>query len=110
MEADVEEFHVLMFDKKLHLIKDVLMQKGSVDSVPVYVREVVKEIVLARASSVILYHNHPSGNCQPSDADLKLTKEIIQALKVMQVKVYDHLIVSRSNYYSFHDHRLVDFM
>lgn len=110
LEADVEEFHVLMFDKKLHLIKDVLMQKGSVDSVPVYVREVVKEIVLARASSVILYHNHPSGNCQPSDADLKLTKEIIQALKVMQVKVYDHLIVSRSNYYSFHDHRLVDFM
>jgi len=110
LEADVEEFHVLMFDKKLHLIKDALMQKGSVDSVPVYVREVVKEIVLARASSVILYHNHPSGNCQPSDADLKLTKEIVQALKVLQVKVYDHLIVSRSNYYSFHDHHLVDFM
>lgn len=110
LEADVEEFHVLMFDKKLHLIKDALMQKGSVDSVPVYVREVVKEIVLTRASSVILYHNHPSGNCQPSDADLKLTKEIVQALKMLQVKVYDHLIVSRSNYYSFHDHHLVDFM
>jgi len=110
LEAEVEEFHVLMFDSQLHLIEDKLMQKGSIDSVPVYVREVVKEVVLKKASSVILYHNHPSGNCQPSSADVKLTKEIGEALKILQVKVHDHLIVTTDNYYSFRDHRLIDFI
>ena len=110
LEADVEEFHLMLFDSQLHLIEDVLMQRGSVDSVPVYVREVVKTVVLKKASSVILYHNHPNGNCQPSGADLKLTKEIVQALKLLQVKVHDHLIISKDDYYSFRDHRLTDFV
>ena len=72
-EADVEEFHIIMFDNKLHMIKDALIQRGSIDSVPVYIREVVKEILQHKTSSVILYHNHPSGGCQPSDADVKIT-------------------------------------
>lgn len=110
LEADVEEFHLMLLDSQLHLIEDVLMQRGSVDSVPVYVREVVKTVVLKKASSVILYHNHPNGNCQPSAADLKLTKEIVQALKLLNVKVHDHLIVSKEDYYSFRDHRLTDFI
>lgn len=109
-EADVEEFHVLMFDKQLHLIKDALMQKGSVDSVPVYVREVVKEVVKQHVTSVVLFHNHPSGNCQPSEADIKLTKDIVSALKTIEIRVYDHLIISQNNYYSFHEHHLIDFM
>lgn len=110
LESEVEEFHVLMFDAQLHLIEDKLMQKGSIDSVPVYVREVVKEVVLKRATSVILYHNHPSGNCQPSGADVKITKEIVEALKILQIKVHDHLIITNDNYYSFRDHRLIDFI
>ena len=110
LKAEVEEFHVLMFDAKLHLIKDALMQRGSLNSVAVYVREVVKEVISQKACSVVLFHNHPSGDCRPSKHDLDITKEIIQALKLMQVKVQDHLIISQNDYYSFHDHRLVDFM
>lgn len=109
MEADVEELHLMLFDAQLHLIEDILMQRGSVDSVPVYVREVAKQVILKKASSVILYHNHPSGNCQPSAADISMTKEIVQALKLLNVKVHDHLIVSKDDYYSFHDHRLTNF-
>ena len=110
LEAEVEEFHLMLLDSQLRLIEDILMQRGSVDSVPVYVREVVKAVVLKKASSVILYHNHPTGHCQPSAADLKLTKEIVQALKLLNVKVHDHLIVSQEDYYSFREHRLTDFM
>lgn len=109
-ESDVEEFHLMLFDPQMHLIKDVLMQRGSVDCVPVYVREIMKVIFENKASSVVLYHNHPSGHCQPSKADIQLTKEIISALKTIKVRVYDHLIVSQNSYYSFHEHHLVDFM
>lgn len=110
VDAEVEEFHILMFDKKLHLIKDALMQRGSIDSVSVYVREIVKEVIQQKAISIVLFHNHPSGNCKPSDADIKLTKEIIAALQTIQVKVNDHLIVSQNDYYSFRDHHLIDYM
>ena len=108
--AEVEEFHVMLFDSHLHLIKDVLMQRGSVNSVPVYVRGIVKEVIEQKASSIVLFHNHPSGDCCPSEDDLKRTKEIVQALNLMQVKVHDHLIVSKDDYYSFRDHGLINFM
>lgn len=110
LEADVEEFHILLLDKKLQLIEDKLMQRGSVDQVAFYAREIVKYILQSKATSIILYHNHPSGNCQPSQDDILCTKEIVAALTPMKIKVYDHLIISKSNYYSFRDHNLIKFM
>lgn len=107
MEADVEEFHVILLDKKLKLIKDKLVARGSVDEVPVYTREIVKYILDSHAVAVVLYHNHPSGDCSPSNEDIHRTKEIVEALKPLNVKVYDHIIVSKDNYYSFHDHNLI---
>ncbi len=110
LEADVEEFHILLLNKKLQLIEDKLMQRGSIDQVSFYAREVVKYILQSQATSVVLYHNHPSGNCQPSEDDILCTKEIVTALMPMKIKVYDHLIVSKDNYYSFRDHNLIKFM
>ncbi|MBR2299145.1 MAG: DNA repair protein RadC [Alphaproteobacteria bacterium] len=105
-DAKVEEFHVMMLDKKLHLIEDRLIQRGSVDEVPVYARDVARHILETHATAVVLYHNHPSGDCEPSQADIKCTKEIIEVLTPLKIKVCDHIIVSRDNYYSFHDHKV----
>lgn len=107
LQANVEEFHIMLLDKKLKLIKDQLIARGSVDEVPVYTREIVKYILDSNAVSIILYHNHPSGDCSPSYEDIHRTKEIVEALKPLNVKVYDHIIVSKDNYYSFHDHNLI---
>ncbi len=110
LNTDVEEFHIMMLDKQLRLIEDKLIQRGSIDEVPVYPRDVVKQILDSHATAVVLYHNHPSGNCQPSSADIHITKEIIKALTPLKIKVCDHIIVSKDNYFSFHDHKLLDFV
>jgi len=109
-DAQVEEFHVMMLDKKLQLIEDKLIQKGSIDEVPVYTRDVVKAILEAHATSVVLYHNHPSGNCSPSKDDIARTKEISEALRPLNIKLCDHIIISKDNYFSFHDNKLIDFI
>ena len=105
-DAKVEEFHVMMLDKKLHLIEDRLIQRGGVDHVPFYARDVVRNVLETHATAVVLYHNHPSGDCQPSTDDVNRTKEIIQALTPLHIDVCDHIIVSRDNYYSFHDNKI----
>ncbi len=110
LNADVEEFHIMMLDKQLKLIEDKLIQRGGIDEVPVYPRDVVKQILDSHATAVVLYHNHPSGNCQPSSADIHITQKIIEALAPLKIKVCDHIIVSKDNYFSFHDHRLLDFI
>jgi len=102
LETNVEEFHLLLLDKKLRLIEDKLIARGSVDEVPVYTREILKYVLDSHAVSVVLYHNHPSGDCSPSHADVTRTKEIVEALRPLGVKVYDHIIVSRDDYFSFH--------
>ena len=100
----------MMLDKKLKLIEDKLIQRGGIDEVPVYIRDVVKHILQSHATSVVLYHNHPSGNCQPSKDDIQITKQIIGVLQPLNIKVCDHIIVSKDNYFSFHDAHLIDFI
>lgn len=77
------------------------LSAGTVDRVVVYPREVVKGALFTNASSVILIHNHPSGDLRPSENDIIITAAIVQACQVMDINVLDHLIISRDDYYSF---------
>ena len=77
------------------------MQRGSVNSVSVHPREVLKAAIQHNATSVILLHNHPSGKTQPSTKDLEVTKQIIDALKPVDINVNDHIIITQNGYYSF---------
>ncbi|MEB0178429.1 JAB domain-containing protein, partial [Undibacterium sp. CCC3.4] len=70
----------------------------------VYPREIVKAALHHNAASVILAHNHPSGNAEPSDADITLTKTLKQTLSLVDVRVLDHFIVANPNVYSFAEH------
>ncbi|MDX2073070.1 MAG: DNA repair protein RadC [Alphaproteobacteria bacterium] len=96
-----EEFHVLFLDSKLQLIADERQQRGTVNHTPVYPREVVKRALELGASSLILAHNHPSGDVNPSKEDVEITKLIIAAAKPLGIEVHDHLIIGAKKHFSF---------
>ena len=89
----VEVFRVLLLDRKNRLIRDRVMTRGSIDHVPVYVSEVLRSALVLDASALILCHNHPSGDPQPSQSDIELTRKIVGACKVMEIVIHDHIIV-----------------
>lgn len=93
VRGEVECFHVLYLDRKNRLISDVLVSVGTVDHVPVYPREVLKRALLMNATGLILVHNHPSGDPEPSQADITMTKEIWKACQTLGITLHDHIIV-----------------
>jgi DNA repair protein RadC len=96
-----EQFRVLFLDKKNQLIADVIMNEGTVDHAPVYPREIARRALELSASSLILVHNHPSGDVKPSKADIDTTREIIDALTPLDITVHDHLIAGTGGVASF---------
>lgn len=89
-----EVFAVLFLDNQHQLIKCETLFRGTIDSAAVYPREVVKETLLCNAAAVIFVHNHPSGNAEPSHADVSITKRLQAALNTIDVRVLDHIVVS----------------
>ncbi|MFD0387083.1 DNA repair protein RadC [Tistrella bauzanensis] len=97
----VEQFRVLFLDRKNRLIADEIQQQGTVDHTPVYAREVMKRALEHAASSIILVHNHPSGDPAPSPADIDLTRKLVEAARHLNISVHDHIIIGRRSYKSF---------
>lgn len=91
--GEVERFHVLYLDRKNRLISDERLGTGTVDHVPVYPREVVRRALDLNASALILVHNHPSGDPEPSDTDIAMTKEVQKACQALGLVLHDHIIV-----------------
>lgn len=96
-----EQFRVLFLDRKNQLIADEVMNEGTVDHAPVYPREIVRRSLELSASSVILVHNHPSGDPTPSQADIEMTRQVVEAGRPLRVTVHDHLVVGREGVASF---------
>ncbi|MBA3007734.1 MAG: DNA repair protein, partial [Proteobacteria bacterium] len=97
-----EVFGCLFLDTKNCILEWKEMFRGTIDSTTVYPREVVKEALQLNAAKVILAHNHPSGNTDPSPQDIELTKKLKEILKIIDVKILDHIIVG-DNLTSFMD-------
>lgn len=102
-----ERFHILFLNIKLHLIADEEHQHGTVNHTPVYPREILSRALALNASSLILVHNHPSGDSKPSEGDIKITDELRKILKMSDISIYDHLIIGRQGIYSFRRHGLL---
>lgn len=99
--SEKEEFRVLFLDRKNHLIADEVQNRGTVDHTPVYPREIVKRALELGASSIILVHNHPSGDPTPSKADIAMTREVTGAAKALGIALHDHLVIGRGGHSSF---------
>src|SRR5436190_20084879 len=105
--ADKEQFRLLFLDKRNQLISDEIQQTGTVDHTPVYPREVIKRALELSATALILVHNHPSGDPSPSQADIQMTKAIIDIAKPLGISVHDHIIVGKSGHASLRGMRLI---
>ena len=98
---DTEEFRVLYLDRKNVLVADEAQGKGTVDHVPVYPREVMKRALELGASAIILVHNHPSGDPEPSSADITMTHRVADAADALGITLHDHIIVGKDRDASF---------
>jgi DNA repair protein RadC len=94
----------LFLDAQNRLISSEELFRGTLTQTAVYPREVVKQALARHAAAVIFAHNHPSGTAQPSSADLSLTRQLKQALDLIDVRTLDHFIVAGSAVYSFAEH------
>lgn len=96
-----EQFRLLFLDRRNRLIADEVQQTGTVDHTPAYPREVVRRALEVGATAIVLAHNHPSGDPNPSKADIAMTRQISQAAETMGIVVHDHVIISKSGHVSF---------
>jgi DNA repair protein RadC len=99
--AQDENVCVMLLDTKNNFLSFNKISSGTIDESPVYIRKIIDLALKKNAKSIILVHNHPSGEVQPSSADKRITKKIKQALEIVELNFYDHIIVGYKNYFSF---------
>ena len=102
-DLPTEEFWVLLLNRSNRVIDKVRISSGGIDQTTADVRTILREALLARATQMVLIHNHPSGNIQPSQEDKRITERIKGAGRLMNISVIDHVIVTDGAYYSFND-------
>jgi DNA repair protein RadC len=103
-----EKFKALFLNAKNQIVDEKTVFEGTVDSSAVYPREIIREALRLEASSLIFVHNHPSGDPCPSESDRDITRELVFAAGVMQIKVLDHIVIGNNRYFSFADSGLLD--
>ncbi len=97
----VEEFHVAILDSQHRLERDILVSRGILNSSLVHPREVFREAIAERAASVVLVHNHPSGDPTPSADDRAITTQLVAAGRLLDIPIQDHIVIGRGRYLSF---------
>jgi len=95
-----EVFCCLYLDTRHRMIRYEALFRGTIDGAAVYPREIVKQALGFNAAAVILGHNHPSGDCEPSEADRNITHRVARALALVDIRLLDHLVVSRAGHVS----------
>lgn len=93
---EVEHFQVVLLNTRRRLIRVERISQGTLDTILVHPREVFKSAISANASAIILAHNHPSGDPTPSEADVKVTRDLIRAGQLLKIEVLDHVIIGRA--------------
>ncbi len=102
-----EQLRLIFLNRKNRLIAEEVMQRGTIDHTPVYVREVIKRALDLGAGAIILVHNHPSGDPTPSRDDITMTRAIVEAAKAVGLIVHDHIIVAAGKHASFKEMGLI---
>lgn len=106
-DLSYEEFWVIFLNRHNKVIEKQKMSQGGITGTVIDVRLVLKLALEKHATSLILCHNHPSGNLEPSDADKKITRQLKDAAALMEIPVVDHLIVTQSGFFSFADEAML---
>jgi len=102
-----EVFYCLFLDNRHRVLTIECCFQGTLNTASIYPREVVKRSLEVNASAVILAHNHPSGLAEPSESDRDITRRLVEALGLVDVRVLDHFIIGGDEYFSFAEHGLM---
>lgn len=102
-----EQFVVLFLDTQNRIIETMTLFSGTLDRSIVYPREIIKYIIKYEAKSVVFAHNHPSGVSRPSQSDIDITKKLFTGLKEFDIKLIDHIIITKNDYYSFLENGII---
>jgi len=100
-DLPVEEFHMLALDSQSHVLRDVLVTRGLLNSSLVHPREVYRPAIAEAAAGIIVVHNHPSGDPTPSAEDRAVTRQLVAAGQLLDLPLYDHVIVAGDRFVSF---------
>jgi len=100
---DVEQFHILLLNRANKIIGTRKISEGGMSGTVVDPKVIFYKAIQAKASGIIMAHNHPSGNLKPSDSDIQLTKKMKEGGRLLEISILDHLIISNNSYYSFAD-------
>jgi len=100
---DAECFVVLLLNSRRRVTGHLLVSTGTLDTILVHPREVFRAAIVAAASAIIIMHNHPSGESQPSEADIKVTRDLIRAGQLLKIEVLDHVIVGNGQHTSLRE-------
>lgn len=103
-----EEFWIMLLDRGNKILDTFLVSKGGISGTVIDVRIILKPAIEKLASAILLCHNHPSGTLQASDADLKITRKISDAAKLVDISVLDHIIIGQNRYLSFADEGILN--
>jgi DNA repair protein RadC len=108
-QPDREQFVVALLNAKNEMIGLNIVSVGALSSAPVHPREVLKPAILANSAAIILAHNHPSNDLEPSPDDINVTRKIIRAAEIVGIQVHEHLIINMEDdrYYSFADQGII---
>lgn len=105
--AETEEFFAVFLDGKGTILRSEILYKGNRHAANVAVDEIIRKALLHKASYLLVAHNHPSDNVQPSQADIDLTVKLAEACKMMGIPLLDHIIVGKTDYFSFKNHDML---
>jgi DNA repair protein RadC len=94
--AAVEQFHVILLNTRRRLIRLERLSQGTLDTILIHAREVFRPAIAANASAIVLAHNHPSGDPTPSEADIRVTRDLVRAGQLLKIEVLDHVILGRA--------------
>jgi len=102
-----EVFRVALLDAQNGLLRDVVVSEGTLSSSLVHPREVFKPAILEPAASIILLHNHPSGDPTPSREDLRLTRQLVECARLLDLRIHDHVVIGRGRYVSLAERGII---
>lgn len=106
-DLSAEEFHVLALDSQSAVVRDLLITRGILNSSLVHPREVFRGAIAEAAAGIIVVHNHPSGDPTPSADDRAVTRQLVEAGRILDVPVYDHVVIGAGRYVSFSESGLL---
>lgn len=108
-QPDREQFVVVLLNAKNEMIGLNIVSVGALSSAPIHPREILKPTILANSAAIILAHNHPSNDLEPSPDDIAATRKIIRAAKTIGIQIHEHLIINMEDdrYYSFADQGII---